>query len=196
MNQLSLLNTQIRKSAPLKIGLAPWVGDNPIILILGTLPGDESIENGMYYANPRNRFWEIMHNLFGGNCDNKSKSFITLHHIALWDCFKSAERIGSADKGIIRGTETPNDIISFLSKYPTIKTIIKYGTSKCSKTGFTTLQAFKQYFSELYNSNYEIVPLYQTSRSNEKNGITFEMKMKSWQIVKEIVDAQIKVYKN
>ena len=139
-----------------------------------------------------------MHSLFGGNPNDKSENFITSHHIALWDCFKSAERIGSADKNIIRGTETPNDIISFLQKYPMIKTIIINGTSKHPKRGFTTLEAFKLYFGELFdNSNYEIVPLYQTSGSNEQYGrINIDMKLSNWQIVKKRIDAQTEVHKD
>ena len=197
MEKQSLPNTNQKRNAPLKTGLRPWVGESPYVLILGTLPGDDSIEKGMYYANPNNRFWEIMHDLFGGNPNDKSEDFITSHHIALWDCFKSAERIDSADKNIIRGTETPNDIMSFLKKYSTIKTIVINGSSKHSESGFTTLEAFKLYFGELFdNSNYEIVSLYQTSGSNEKYGrINIEMKLSNWQIVKKRIDAQTKVHK-
>ena len=198
MEKQSLSNTNQKRKTPLKTGLRPWVGESPYVLILGTLPGDDSIENGMYYANPSNRFWEIMHNLFGGNPNDKSEDFITSHHIALWDCLKSAERAGSADKNIIRGTETPNDIISFLLKYPTIKTIIINGTSNHSKTGFTTLEAFKLYFEELCdNSDYDIIHLYQTSKRNEQYGrITIDMKLNDWQIVKKKIDAQTEVHKD
>ena len=202
MENDSIASNRQRSKSPLKMGLAPWVGNNPYVLVLGTLPGDNSIESGIYYSNSQNRFWEIMHSLFGGNPNDMSKDFITSHHIALWDCFKSAERVGSKDKNIVRGTETPNDLISFLQDYPTIKTIIingtSKGTSKQAKKGFSTLQAFKLYFGELYdNSNYTIVPLYQTSQSNEQYGrITLEKKLKAWKFVKEIIDEQTKVHKD
>lgn len=98
MEKQSLPIINQKRNAPLKTGLRSWVGESPYVLILGTLLGDDSIEKNMYYANPNNRFWEIMHNLFGGNPNDKSEDFITSHHIALWDCFKSAERRGSSDK--------------------------------------------------------------------------------------------------
>ena len=43
-----------------KQGLPPWVGDSPYILILGTMPGDQSIQTQSYYNNvSNNSFWEI-----------------------------------------------------------------------------------------------------------------------------------------
>ena len=44
----------------LKSGLLPLVGENPKLLILGSLPGDESIKQQKYYSNPRNQFWKII----------------------------------------------------------------------------------------------------------------------------------------
>ncbi len=197
MENFSKPSKQPKDKPTLKVGLSPWVGDNPYILVLGTLPGDDSIETGSYYANPHNRFWEIMHCLFNGNIEDKSKEFITSHHIALWDCLESAQRVGSADKDIIRETEKPNDLLAFLLNYPTIKTIIINGTSKHSKTGYSTLQVFKKYFGKLYmDNNYNIIPLYQTSKSNERYGITIEMKKKAWLIVREIIDAKTKIYQD
>ena len=178
--------------APLKEGLMPWVGNDPFVLILGTLPGDESIEAGKYYQNPSNRFWSIMYSLFDGDSKEDRRTFITSHHIALWDCFKSARRFGSADKDIVVGSETPNDIIAFLHKYPTIKSIITNGSSKNPKKGYSTVSALKKYFGELlYDKGYNIISLHQTSRSNERYGITFEQKLQEWEIVKQIIEKQL-----
>lgn len=98
-----------------KRGLAPWVGSEPRILILGSLPGDESIAQQAYYQNPRNPFYKIMHTLFPGGEQYDDKEFVLSHHIALWDMLKSADREGSSDKNI--KNEIPNDIQGFLNKY-------------------------------------------------------------------------------
>ena len=43
-----------------KQGLPPLLCENPRILILGSLPGDKSIEMQQYYGHPLNRFWQVM----------------------------------------------------------------------------------------------------------------------------------------
>ena len=48
-----------------KQGLQPVVGDNPRTLILGSLPGDESILRQEYYGNPKNLFWKVIGNILG-----------------------------------------------------------------------------------------------------------------------------------
>ena len=45
MEKQSLPIINQKRNAPLKTGLRPWVGESPYVLILGTLPGDCSIEN-------------------------------------------------------------------------------------------------------------------------------------------------------
>ena len=46
------------------ICLDPIVGDNPKILILGTYPGKESLENKEYYKSNLNSFWYIIQQVF------------------------------------------------------------------------------------------------------------------------------------
>ena len=48
-----------------KLGLPPLLCENPRILVLGSLPGDKSIEMQQYYGHPRNRFWQVMSSVLG-----------------------------------------------------------------------------------------------------------------------------------
>ena len=83
-----------------KQGLAPLVGPCPQILILGSLPSDESIRRQEYYGNPRNLFWKVIAGVYGEptpEAYEAKKDILFRHGIALWDVCASAERKGSLD---------------------------------------------------------------------------------------------------
>ena len=108
--------------------MEPIVCNEPKILILGSLPGDISIESQEYYANHKNFFWRIIATITGSPVPLSypaKKEMLAQSHIALWDVYAAAERIGSSD-GNIRGGEF-NDIIGFIRKNPTISTIVFNG---------------------------------------------------------------------
>lgn len=111
----------------LKQGLEPWVGKEPKVLILGTLPGDESIKQQSYYANKNNSFWEILRTVFPGFEDLSNKDFVAEVGIALWDCLSAASRKGSTDAGFDEKSQVANDIATFLSQHHSIKMIVLNG---------------------------------------------------------------------
>ena len=53
-----------------KAGFAPVVDANTRLLILGSLPGERSIELQQYYAQSRNAFWRITGEIFGFGADD------------------------------------------------------------------------------------------------------------------------------
>jgi len=113
-------------------GFPPLVCEEPKILILGTLPGGESLAHKQYYYSNSNRIWKVLHHLKGDpipeNYEQK-KALLAKHHIALWDYYESAIRPDSSnDKDIKDGH--PNDIAAFLSQHPTIKVIAINGFDK------------------------------------------------------------------
>ena len=48
---------------------APIIDNNTKILILGSIPGKQSLEKQEYYANPRNTFWKILFSLHNENIE-------------------------------------------------------------------------------------------------------------------------------
>ena len=73
-----------------KLGLQPLVGANARILILGSLPGDESLRKQEYYGNPRNMFWDVMGAVLGEPAPSQyaeKTEYLKRHGIALWDVF-------------------------------------------------------------------------------------------------------------
>lgn len=111
-----------------KQGLQPVVGDNPRTLILGSLPGDESILRQEYYGNPKNLFWKVIGNILGLQVPTtypEKISVLKSHGIALWDVLHSAERQGSLDINI--KDEEFNDIAGLLARHPSISVIALNG---------------------------------------------------------------------
>jgi hypoxanthine-DNA glycosylase len=97
-------------------------------LILGTLPGTESIRAQQYYAQPRNIFWQVITSVFGPADDYQGCiRLLKQNRIALWDVLKEAEREGSTDKKIVRGSEVPNQIEDFLLKNADIEHVLFNG---------------------------------------------------------------------
>lgn len=109
---------------------APIAAPDARILILGTLPGVESLRRGEYYAKPRNAFWPVMGALVGAGLDlpyplrlDRLKNA----GLALWDVCASARREGSLDSAI--RDIAPNDFATFLLGHPDIRLICFNGQS-------------------------------------------------------------------
>ena len=110
-------------------GFDPIIDENSKILILGTLPGQKSINNNEYYSDTRNQFWKILSSIFDKDLvilKYKEKiAFLRENHIALWDVYESAERKNSDDKNIRNGKL--NDFKGLLKRYPNIEKILVVG---------------------------------------------------------------------
>ena len=172
-----------KMDSPMKAGLDAWSGDNPIVLILGTFPGEKSLSAQAYYQDrAHNSFYKIMETLFDRPVGISDKDFITQNHITLWDCMKEADRKGSLDSNI--KSYVPNEIERFLALYPTITTIVLNGTGETTKI-------FEQNFAVArLGQKFRVISLPSTSNSLAK---AFDEKLEAWRLVKEIIDEQIKV---
>ena len=80
----------------------PVIYDDSEILILGTMPGPESLQTEQYYTSAHNSFWKIIATIYNNgialsNYEEKLEC-LRKNHIALWDVYKSCSRIGAAEK--------------------------------------------------------------------------------------------------
>ena len=147
----------------------PIVDGNTKVVILGTLPGIESIIAGEYYKNSRNCFWRIMYALFDETITNdyaEKCSFLLRHEIGIWDVLDSATREGNDDLNI--ANPTVNDFTAFFKKYPSIKGIIFNG-KKAEKI-------FKRYLPDLFSEVRHKTVLSSSGAAAR----TFDVKLENW----------------
>lgn len=102
-------------------GFPPIADARARVLILGSLPGQVSLQRQQYYAQPQNAFWKIMGRLFDAGLEwpyaERSQRLVQ-HGIALWDVCAAAQRPGSLDAAIVHASVVPNDFAAFLASHP------------------------------------------------------------------------------
>ena len=158
-----------------KYSFPPLINSSSKILILGSLPGEESLKQAQYYAHPRNAFWKIMFTVFNEiySEDYSAKCELLLkNHIALWDMVHSGIREGSLDSDI--KNEIPNDIEGLLNEYQGISTILLNGKKAEAM--------YRRYFNQI---SVHTITLPSTSPANAR--LNFEEKLKVW---KEAINLQ------
>lgn len=157
-----------------KTALHPLVDNSSKILILGTMPGDQSIAKQQFYGNKGNHFWKIMFTIFNEEYIDSyedRKIFLKKHRIALWNVLASCVREGSSDSKITN--ETVNDFVNFHTQYPNIQNVFFESKSAA--------KFFYQYSIPQSGISYQILP----STSGLYAGISFDQKVEMWKIVAE-----------
>jgi len=160
--------------------------ENPTarILILGSIPGKESLQAGQYYAHPRNAFWPIMGKLVGAEPTLPYEARLQKlrsSNIALWDVLASCRRHTSLDADIESDSISANDFVRFFKKHPKVELVVFNGSmaEHCfRKYVWTSLETL----IEKHQMRFQRLP--STSPANAS--MRFEMKLKIW---KEILQS-------
>ena len=129
------------------------------VLILGTLPGDRSIELGEYFAHPRNRFWKIIAAITHNPLPESYSEKVALLHrtkIGVWNVCHKADRKGSLDTAI--QNEVANDLSAFIANHKKLK-LIAFDGKKAEAL-------FNKYFSK--SSDLTYIPLPACSPANAR----------------------------
>ncbi|MBO0737297.1 MAG: DNA-deoxyinosine glycosylase [Alphaproteobacteria bacterium] len=175
---MTLASERAASAAPGKRSFAPLVDPRARVLVLGTLPGEESLRRQQYYAHPRNVFWRIIFGLFDATPPPdyaQRLTFAAAHRIALWDVCEIGERARSADTTI--RLERPNAVDRLLDRHPLIRGIAFNGT--------TARRLHDRYFARRANLTYLALP----STSPAHATIDFTRKLACWRALREVLEA-------
>lgn len=154
----------------------PIVPENPKILILGTMPGQKSLDFNEYYAHKPNAFRKIIFSLFDINELFDYEIFTNVlrqNKIALWDTLMQCKREGSADSAI--ELEKPNDIYSFLRNHASVRAVLFNGQA--------AYKFYKKYNKQTDNISYFVMP----STSPAYAAMSFDQKLKKWSLILDIL---------
>jgi TDG/mug DNA glycosylase family protein len=163
-------------------GFAPVSTPDASILILGSMPGQKSLDENQYYAHPRNSFWPIMFHLLDANKGLsyvQRKKLLKQNKIALWDVLESCYREGSLDSDIDHSTIKANDFESFFKNHHKIKTVFFNG-SKAEQL-FKKEVLKKAVLPE--NLKYHKLP----STSPAHAAMSFDQKLNAWKVIRELI---------
>lgn len=144
------------------------------IIILGSMPGGESLRKKEYYGHPRNHFWNLMYSLYGEEPDteyNKKLEFLKGKGIALWDVIETCRREGSLDANIT--CEKVNDFHWLFNSYPDIKHVFFNGSK-----AYNTFRKGVGFDKDRFTYR-------RLGSTSPANVVKFERRLEEWNVIKE-----------
>lgn len=157
----------------------PVVDEKSRVIILGSMPGRESLRKNEYYGHGRNQFWNIIYSLYGDEPEQdytKKLGFLKEKRVALWDVIKTCYRKGSLDANITG--EEANDFDTLFHNYPGIHHIFFNGTK--------AYETFRRQIGFKY-SRLTYTKLGSTSPANV---MKFEQRLENWSVVKKFAEGR------
>lgn len=153
----------------------PIISKDSKILILGSIPGVQSLEKQEYYGHPQNQFWKILFTLREENFTNnyaEKLEFLKKNKIALWDTIESCERKGSKDTEI--KNEVENSVSELIASFPNIQAIFCNGQ-----------KSYKNLL-KIMDKN-QSLPVFVLPSTSPLHTISLEKKLESWKIINKFL---------
>ncbi len=164
------------------MSMPPIVPDRPRLLILGSMPGQYSLNVQQYYANPTNCFWYIMGRLFDFPSNlpyERRVAEVKQSGVALWDVLQFCERTGSGDAKIKTSSAVANDISDLIAKHSTINAV--YFNGRKSEQMFLRLVRPSLDGRTLKSTKMACLP----STSAAHASFSKERKLEAWKMILE-----------
>ena len=154
--------------------LARRVRDNVKIMVIGSMPGEESLRRQQYYAHPRNNFWKFVACCFSEISEEKDYeeriALLLKHGIGIWDVMYSCTRQGSLDSNI--KNIVLNDFSVLSKETPQLRKLLFNG----NKAYDAFMKSPNRIWAE--QQNIELVLMPSTSPANASQ--SFDWKLDTW----------------
>jgi len=161
-------------------GFPPIAAPSARVLILGSLPGQVSLQRQQYYAQPQNVFWRIMGALFDAGPDVRYEERVQrliAQRVAVWDVCQAAVRPGSLDTSIDLATVVPNDFGAFFAAHVDIRCIFLNGA--------TAARLYEKLVAPQLPAPVRSLPMERLpSTSPAHASLRFEQKLERWQLIR------------
>lgn len=158
-------------------GFPPVADARARLLVLGSMPGQASLDVGEYYAYRQNAFWRIMGDLLGAGPAlpyGRRLERLKAAGIALWDVIAACERQGSLDADIVGTSVRVNDFPGFFAAHPGIESVFFNGAAAEA--------AFRRHvLPGLAGRRLRLQRLPSTSPAHA--GIRYEQKLAAWSVI-------------
>lgn len=149
-------------------GLAPVIGRETRLVVLGSFPSVASLQARQYYAHPRNQFWPLLSALWGvdlvGMPYRARLAEVKRRGLGIWDVYASCRREGSLDSAI--EAAVPNDLASLKRRAPMLQAVAHNGGESARAMAVTRALGI------------EVLRLPSTSPANAS--WSFERKLAAW----------------
>ena len=155
----------------------PIIDEHSRVLILGSMPGVESLRIQQYYGNPRNQFWKMLYEIFDTQASKGYEEkvlFIKSKRIAVWDVIENCYREGSLDSKIRE--EKVNDFPGLYEAYPNVKTILFNGGK--------AYETYKKWIGFDKSSDIAFQKITSSSPANTKR---YEVKLREWSVIRDML---------
>jgi TDG/mug DNA glycosylase family protein len=156
---------------------APIAASHAHTLILGSMPGRDSLRAMRYYAHARNAFWPILLALLDApDLDYDARiALLRERGFALWDVLAECVRPGSLDASIDPATIVPNDIADFLARHR--------GVRRIALNGGSATALFRRHIAPTLPPERDIEIVQLPSTSPAYAGMPLAAKRDAWRII-------------
>lgn len=162
-------------------GFPPIALGEPSVLILGSMPGEASLQKREYYGHLRNAFWPIMAELFEAESHfsyARKKTILIENGIAVWDVLQSCRRNGSLDSNIAMSSIKINDFSSFFEQFRSIRRVFFNGGMAST--------VYRRYILGSLPGKYDYLEYYKLpSTSPAYATLSFTEKLEAWRLIKQ-----------